>query len=285
MPWKRATTEAILAMDIHHCSLKKVAHVIQLQMAPKELDELKIQLQELLDKRFIRPNNSHRGAPVLFVKKKDGTLRFCIDYRQLNKVMIKNRYPLPRIDDLFNQLKGAKVLSKIDVRSGYCQMRIKGQDVPKTTFRTRYRHFEFLVLPFGLTNAPALFMDLMNRVFRPYLDKFVVVFIDDILVYSKSYEEHEQHLRQTLQTLRSLQLYAKLDKYDFWLKEVTFLGHVVSLKGIFVDPQKVEAVLRWERPTTVTEIRSFLGLTGYYRRFVEGFSTIATPLTRSPGRT
>jgi hypothetical protein len=205
-------------------------------MAPKELDELKIQLQELLDKRFIRPNNSHRGAPVLFVKKKDGMLRFCIDYRQLNKVTIKNRYPLSRIDDLFNQLKGAHVFSKIDLRSGYYQMRIKGQDVPKTTFKTRYGHFEFLVLPFGLTNAPALFMDLMNRVFQPYLDKFVVVFIDDILVYSKSYEEHEQHLRQTLQTLRSRQLYAKLDKCDFWLKEVTFLGHVVSSKGIFVDP-------------------------------------------------
>jgi len=136
------------------------------------------------------------------------------------------------------------------------------------------------VLPFGLTNAPALFMDLMNRVFQPYLDKFVVVFINDILVYSKSYEEHEQHLRQTLHTLRSRQLYAKLDKCDFWLKEVTFLGHVVSLKGIFVDPQKVEAVLRWERPTTVTEIHSFLGLTRYYRRFIEGFSMVATPLTR-----
>ncbi|XP_061947386.1 uncharacterized protein LOC133670792 [Populus nigra] len=222
------------------------------RMAPKELDELKIQLQELLDKGFIRPSNSPWG----------------------------HLYPLPRIDDLFDQLKGAKVFSKIDLRSGYYQMQIKGQDVSKTAFRTHYGHFEFLVLPFGLTNAPALFMDLMNRVFQPYLDKFVVVFIDDILVYSKSYEEHEQHLRQTLQTLRSRQLYAKLDKCDFWLKEVTFLGLVVSSKGIFVDPQKVEAVLRWERPTTVTEIRSFLGLAGYYRRFIEGFSMIATPLTR-----
>ena len=194
--------------------------------------------------------------------------------------MVKNRYPLPWIDDLFDQLKGAKVFSKIDLRSGYYQMRIKGQDVPKTAFKTHYRHFEFLVLPFGLTNAPTFFMDLMNRVFQPYLDKFVVVFIDDILVYSKSYEEHEQHLRQTLQTLRSRQLYAKLDKCDFWLKEVTFLGHVVFSKGIFVDPQKVEAVLRWDRPTTVIEIHSFLGLTRYYRRFIKGFSTIATPLTR-----
>jgi hypothetical protein len=165
------------------------------RMAPKELDELKIQLQELLDKGFIRPSNSPWGAPVLFVKKKDGMLRLCIDYRQLNNVMVKNRYSLPRIDDLFDQLKGAKVFSKIDLRSGYYQMRIKGQDVPKTAFRTHYGHFEFLVLLFGLTNAPALFIDLMNRVFQPYLDKFVVVFIDDILVYSKSYEENEQHLR------------------------------------------------------------------------------------------
>jgi len=250
------------------------------RMTPKELDELKIQLQELLDKGFIRPSKSPWGAPVLFVKKKDGTLRLCIDYRQLNKVTVNNRYPLPRIDDLFDQLKGAKVFSKIDLRSGYYQIRIKGQEVPKTAYRTRYGHFKFLVLPFGLTNAPSLFMDLMNRVFQPYLDKFVVIFIDDILVYSKSYEEHEQHLGQTLQILMSRQLYAKLDKYDFWLKEVTFLGHVVSSKGIFMNPQKVEAVVRWERPTTVTEIRSFLGLAGYYRRFIEGFSTIATPLTR-----
>jgi hypothetical protein len=261
--------------------LPKVSPIAQppYRMALKELDELKIQLQELLDKGFIRPSNSPWGAPILFVKKKDGTLRLCIDYRQLNKVTIKNRYPLPRIDDLFDQLKGAKVFLKIDLRSGYYQMRIKGQDVPKTAFRTCYGHFEFLVLPFGLTNDPALFMDLMNQVFQPYLDKFVVVFIDHILVYSKSYEEHEQHLRQTLQTLRNSQLYAKLDKCDFWLKEVTFLGHVSS-EGIFVDPQKVEAVLRWERPTTVTEVHSFLGLAGYYRRFIEGFLTIATPLTR-----
>jgi hypothetical protein len=168
------------------------------------------------------------------VKKKDGTLRLCIDYRQLNKVTVKNKYPLSRINDLFDQLKGVKVFSKIDLRSGYYHMRIKGQDVPKNSLRTRYGHFEFLVLPFGLTNAPTLFMDLMNRVFQPYLDKFIVVFIDDNLVYSKYYEEHEQHLRQTLQTLRSRQLYAKLDKCDFWLKEVTFLGHVVSSKGIFM---------------------------------------------------
>jgi hypothetical protein len=169
---------------------------------------------------------------------------------------------------------------KIDLRSGYYQLRIKELDVAKTAFRTRYGYYKFLVMPFGLTNAPVVFMDLMNRVFRPYLDKFVVVFIDDILVYSKSYLEHEQHLRQILMTLREYRLYAKLSKCEFWLKEVIFLGHIISAEGISVDPRKVEAVLKWERPTNITEIRSFLGLVGYYRRFIEGFSTIAITMTR-----
>ncbi|KAH9705011.1 Endonuclease [Citrus sinensis] len=250
------------------------------RMAPAELKELKIQLQELVDKEFIRPSVSPWGAPVLFVKKKDGTLRLCIDYRQLNKVTVRNKYPLPRIDDLFDQLQGAKVFSKIDLRSGYHQLRIKEADVPKTAFRTRYGHYEFLVMPFGLTNAPAAFMDLMNRVFHPYLDRFVIVFIDDILVYSRSQEDHEEHLRTVLQTLRQKQLYAKFSKCEFWLDKVVFLGHVISAEGIYVDPQKIEAVVNWERPTNVTEVRSFLGLAGYYRRFVEGFSKIAIPLTR-----
>ena len=169
-------------------------------MAPVELKELKLQLQELLEKRFIRPSVSPWGAPVLFVKKNDGTLRLCIDYRQLNKLTIKNKYLLPRIDDLFDQLKGASIFSKIDLRSGYHRLRIKEVDVHKTTFRTRYGHYEFLVMPFGLTNAPAAFMDLMNRVFRSYVDQFVVVFIDDILVYSKDRENHDTHLRVVLET-------------------------------------------------------------------------------------
>jgi len=169
---------------------------------------------------------------------------------------------------------------KIDLRSGYYQLRIKELDVAKTAFRTRYGYYKFLVMPFGLTNAPVVFMDLMNRVFRPYLDKFVVVFIDDILVYSKSYLEHEQHLRQILMTLREYRLYAKLSKCEFWLKEVIFLGHIILAEGISVDPRKVEAVLKWERPTNITEIRSFLGLVGHYRRFIEGFSTIAITMTR-----
>ncbi|GMJ04800.1 hypothetical protein HRI_004149200 [Hibiscus trionum] len=247
------------------------------RMAPKEL---KIQLQELLDRGFIRPSSSPWGAPVLFVKKKDGSLRLCIDYRKLNKITIKNKYPLPRIDDLFDQLQGATFFSKIDLRSGYYQLKVKRSDVAKTAIRTRYGHYEFLVMPFGLTNAPAAFMDLMNRVFRPYVDQFVVVFIDDILVYSRTEAEHAEHLRIVLQTLREHKLYAKLSKCEFWLSEVTFLGHVVSARGIQVDPSKIEAIVSWKQPKNVSEIRSFLGLAGYYRRFVEGFSIIATPLTK-----
>ncbi|KAL0541162.1 hypothetical protein IC582_021201 [Cucumis melo] len=228
------------------------------RMAPAELKELKVQLQELLDKGFIRPSVSPWGAPVLFVKKKDGSMRLCIDYRELNKVTVKNRYPLPRIDDLFDQLQGATVFSKIDLRSGYHQLRIKDEDVPKTAFRSRYGHYEFIVMSFGLTNAPAVFMDLMNRVFREFLDTFVIVFIDDILIYSKTEAEHEEHLRMVLQTLRDNKLYAKFSKCEFWLKQVSFLGHVVSKAGVSVDPAKIEAVAGWTRPSTVSEVRSFL---------------------------
>ncbi|KAG8497006.1 hypothetical protein CXB51_008206 [Gossypium anomalum] len=250
------------------------------RMAPAELKELKSQLQELTDKGFVRSSFSPWGAPMLFVKKKDGSMRLCVDYLQLNKVTIKNKYPLPRIDDLFDQLKEATWFSKIDLRSGYYQLRVKESDVPKTAFRTRYGHYEFLVMPFGLTNAPAVFMDLMNRIFRPYLDKFVVVFIDDILIYSKDDTEHAEHLRIVLQTLIDKQLYAKFSKSEFWLREVGFLGHIVSGDGIRVDPSKISAIVDWKPPKNVTEVRSFLGLAGYYRRFVNGFSIIAAPITR-----
>ncbi|KAA0047197.1 reverse transcriptase [Cucumis melo var. makuwa] len=250
------------------------------RMAPVELKELKVQLQELLDKGFIRPSVSPWGAPVLFVKKNDGSMRLCIDYRELNKVTVKNRYPLPRIDDLFDPLQGATVFSKIDLQSGYHQLRIKDGDVPKTTFRSRYGHYVFIVMSFGLTNAPAMFMDLINRVFREFLDTFVIVFIDDILIYSKTEAEHEEHLRIVLQTLRDNKLYAKFSKCEFWLKQVSFLGHVFSKAGVSVDPAKIEAVTSWPRPSTVSEVRSFLGLAGYYRWFVENFSRIATPLTQ-----
>ncbi|GJU36235.1 putative reverse transcriptase domain-containing protein [Tanacetum coccineum] len=220
------------------------------RLAPSELEELSGQLKELQDKGFIRPSSSPWGAPVLFVKKKDGSFKMCIDYRELNKLTIKNRYPLPRIYDLVDELQGSQFFSKIDLRSGYHQLRVHEDDIPKTAFRTRYGHFEFTVMPFGLTNAPAIFMDLMNRVCRPYLDKFMIVFIDDILIYSKTQEEHVEHLR-----------------------------HVINGNGIHVDPSKIEVVKNWKAPRTPTEVRSFLGLAGYYRRFIENFSKIAKSLT------
>jgi hypothetical protein len=210
------------------------------------------------------------GAPVIFVEKKDGTQKMCVDYRLLNEVTIKNKYPLPHIEDLFDQMRGAKVFSKIDLRSGYHQMKIRWSDIPKTAFTTRYGLYEYTVMSFGLTNAPAYFMYLMNKVFMEYLDKFVVVFIDDILIYSKTKEEHEEHLRLALQKLREHQLYAKFSKCDFWLKEVSFIGHIITDGGISVDLAKVDNALKWEPPRTVKEIRSFLGLAGYYRRFIEG---------------
>eukprot|EP00253_Pinus_taeda_P017026 PITA_17026 len=216
------------------------------RMSTPELTELKMQLQELLDKEYIRPSVSPWGAPVLFVKKKDGTLRMCIDYRQLNKLTIKNKYPLPRIDELFDQVKGATVFSKIDLRSGYHQIRIKDEDIAKTAFRTRYGHYEFVVLPIGLTNAPATFMCLMNNIFHPYLDRFVLIFIDDILIYSRTIEEHHEHLR---------------------------------MDGIAVDPEKIKAIMDWPVPKDVADVQSFMGLAGYYRRFVEGFSKVAFPIT------
>ncbi|GKB58526.1 putative reverse transcriptase domain-containing protein [Tanacetum coccineum] len=250
------------------------------RLAPSEMKELSEQLQELSDKGFIRPSSSPWGAPVLFVKKKDGSFRMCIDYRELNKLTVKNRYPLPRIDDLFDQLQGSSVYSKIDLRSGYHQLRVREQDIPKTAFRTRYGHYEFQVMPFGLTNAPAVFMDLMNRVCKPYLDKFVIVFIDDILIYSKNKEEHEEHLKAILELLKKEELYAKFSKCEFWIPKVQFLGHVIDCQGIHVDPAKIESIKDWASPKTPTEIRQFLGLAGYYRRFIEGFSKIAKPMTK-----
>ncbi|GJR73206.1 putative reverse transcriptase domain-containing protein [Tanacetum coccineum] len=250
------------------------------RLAPSEMKELAEQLQELTDKGFIRPSSSPWGAPVLFVKKKDGSFRMCIDYRELNKLTVKNRYPLPRIDDLFDQLQGSSIYSKIDLRSGYHQLRVREEDIPKTAFRTRYGHYEFQVMSFGLTNAPAVFMDLMNRVCKPYLDKFVIVFIDDILIYSKSKKEHEEHLRQILKLLKKEELYAKFSKCEFWISRVQFLGHVIDCRGIHVDPAKIESIKDWASPKTPTEIRQFLGLAGYYRRFIEGFSKIAKTMTK-----
>nr|GFA19961.1 putative reverse transcriptase domain-containing protein [Tanacetum cinerariifolium] len=237
------------------------------QLAPAEMQELSTQLQELSDRGFTRPSSSPWGAPVLFLKKKDGSFRMYIDYRELIKLTVKNRYPLPRIDDLFDQPQGSRVYSMIDLRSGYHQLRVREEDIPNTAFRTRYGHYEFQVMPFGLTNAPAVYMDLLNRVCKPYLDRFVIVFIDDILIYSKNRKEHEGHLKLILKLLKEEELYAKFSKCELWLSKVQFLCHMIDCKGIHVDPTKIEAIKDWESPKTPTEIRQFLGLAGYYRRF------------------
>ena len=250
------------------------------RMSPAELDELKKQLDQLLASGFIQPSKSPFGAPILFVKKKDSSMRMCIDYRALNGVTVKNSYPLPRIDELFDRLQGAKVFSKIDLRSGYHQIRIHPDDVPKTAFRTRYGHFEFLVLPFGLTNAPATFMHMMHDIFRPLLDRCVLVFLDDILIYSRNEAEHEQHVREVLELLRRNKLFAKESKCEFFRQRVEFLGHMVDASGVHMMHDKVKAITEWPTLTSVADVQSFLGTVGYYRKFVRMFSEIATPLTQ-----
>jgi hypothetical protein len=249
------------------------------RMLSDELDELKKQLKKLLEQGFVRPSASPWGSPVLFMEKKDGTKKMCIDYRTLNSMTIINKYPLARIEDLLDRLKKAKFFSKIDLRLGYHQMKIREQDFPKTAFTTRYGLYEFMVVSFGLTNTPAYFMNLMNKVFMEVLDLFVVVFIDDILIYSETAEEHEEHLRIVLEKLRQQKLYAKFSKCKFWMEKVAFLGHVLSAEGIAVDPSKVESITKWEQPLNVTDVRSFLGMAGYYRRFIENFSKITKLMT------
>lgn len=249
------------------------------RMAHSELVELEKQLVDSLRKGFIRPSKSPWGAPVLFVKKKDGSMRLCIDYRALNKMTIKNRYPLPRTDDLLDRLHGAQVFSKLDLRQGYNQIRIHEPDIEKTAFRSRYGHFEYTAMPFGLTNAPATFMTLMNDILRPFLDKFVVVYLDDILIYSRDETEHQQHLAMVLQVLRDHQLYAKASKCEFFKKEVDFLGHIVGASGLRMEPGKIDAIKSWPVPQNATDVRSFLGMANFYRRYIADCSSIAAPLT------
>ena len=253
------------------------------RMSEKELGELKKQPDTLLAQGFIRPSVSPWGAPVLFVSKKDKSLRMCIDYRALNKVTVRNGYPLPRIDDIFDQLRNAKWFSKIDLRTGYHQIRLSEESIELTAFRTRYGHFEFLVLPFGLTNAPAHFMALMNNIFKDYLDKFVLAYLDDILIFSPTLEDHARHLRLVLDRLRKFKLYGKLSKCDFARQEVEYLGHISTPDGVHMEEAKVESIAKWPLPQRKVDVQSFLGLVNYYRRFIKNCSKIAKPLTQLCG--
>jgi hypothetical protein len=250
------------------------------KMTPKELADFKVQLNKLLEKGYIRLSSSPWGCPALFVKKKDQSLRLCVDYRPLNAITVMNKYPFPRIDILFDQLVSVKVFSKVDLHSGYHQIKIHLEDIPKTAISTRYGLYEYLVMLFGLPNAPVRFVYLMNSVLMSELDMFVVVFIDNILIYSTSEEEHVRHLHVILQWLRDHQLYAKFCKCAFWLKEVPFLRHIISTKGIGIDPGKVQEVLDWMSPRSVAQICRFLWLAGYYRQFIPNFSKITKPMTK-----
>ncbi|GJP72182.1 hypothetical protein CLOP_g2934 [Closterium sp. NIES-67] len=249
------------------------------RLSPTELTDMKKQIEYLLAKGLIRPSTSPYGAPVLFTPKPDGSLRMCIDYRALNKQTIKNKYPIPRIDDLLDQLRGATVFSKLDLRSGYWQIRMADNSIHKTAFRTRYGSYEYLVMPFGLTNAPATFQAEMNHILRPLLDECVVVYLDDILIYSRDMKQHVEHLRRVFEILRREHFYVKLSKSEFALEKVQFLGHMVSAQGVHVDPKKIEAVRTWKTPENVKELQQFLGFANYYNRFVPQYAKLAAPLT------
>jgi hypothetical protein len=249
------------------------------RMSGSELEALREELTDLREKGFIRPSKSPYGAPVLFVKKKNGKLRMCVDYRALNQQTIKNTGQMPRYDELLDRLRGSKRFTKLDLRSGYHQVRVHPDDIEKTAFNTRYGHFEFQVLPFGLTNAPATFQSMMNAIFADYVDVFVIVYLDDILIFSRNIEEHRDHVRQVLQRLREHKLYANMEKCEFGRKSIQFLGHIVSEDGISMEKSKLDDIEKWPTPKSVEDIRSFLGLTGYYRKFIHNFSQIAAPLS------
>ena len=268
-------------MGCHHHVILTIPYQVErppYRLSHSEALEVERQLVEYLKKGFIRPSSSPWAVPILLVKKKDGSMRMCVDFRALNQLTIKNKYPLPRVDELFDQLGGARYFTELDLRSGYHQIRIREQDVPKSAFRTKFGHYEFLVLSFGLTNAPAMFMSHMDEVLHPYIGKFIVVFLDDILIYSKTKKEHLEHLTKVFDLLQANQLYAKQSKCDFFMKQIHYLGHIVSSNGIQMDPAKVEVILKWPEPRNVDELQTFLGMAGFYRQYVRCYAKISCPM-------
>jgi hypothetical protein len=242
-------------------------------------DEIEGQVKELLHFGLISLSTSPFASLVLLVQKKDGTWRFCVDYRKLNSLTVKNIFPMPLIDEILDELHGSKYFSRLDFKSGFHQIRMDPADEYKTTFKTHHGHYQFKVMPFGLTSAPATFQCTMNSILEPFLRKFIIVFMDDILVYSGSLSDHAQHLKQVLTQLRTHKFYAKLSKCVFAHLSLEYLGHIICTIGVSTDPDKTQAMRDWPTPLTVTELRGFLGLTGYYRKFVKNYGTLAKPLT------
>ena len=253
-------------------------------MSQNELEALQVFLKENLEKGFIRPSSSPARAPVLFVKKKDGTLRLCVDYRGLNEITVKNRYPLPLIEETLDRIGKAKIYTKLDMRGAYNLIRIKPGEEWKTAFGTRYGHFEFLVMPFGLTNAPATFQNFVNDILRNHLDDFCSAYLDDVLVFSPDKETHVQHVRTILDLLKKNNIYCKLEKSDFHTVETEYLGFIITPGGTAMNPDKVKTIIEWSPPTKVKHVQSFLGFANFYRRFIYGYSRIAAPLTRLTGK-
>ncbi|MCO5553915.1 hypothetical protein L7F22_007441 [Adiantum nelumboides] len=247
------------------------------RVSQAQQEEIMRQVNELVEKGMVRPSSSPFCSPILLVHKKDGTYRMCVDYRALNKITIKNKFPVPRIEDLFDKLQGSTYFIRIDLKSGYHQIRIVNEDILKTAFRTTFGLYEYLVMPFGLTNAPATFNRMMERIFRPH-HNFTGVFFNDVVIYSKSMEEHKKHLQIIFQALRDNKLFINQKKSEFFLQEIQYLGHIISKSGIHMDPSKLEVIKEWPNPRNLHELRSFIGMCAYYRRFIEKFSLIAGPL-------